>query len=457
MKISKQQLTKVVNEEIQQMVDEGFFGKMGHKMGFETGETKRIDAILGQVASALVDATGDYGLDLGYEDDPVQAVSDFVDRIGALFMKAGLPKEDFAQAKDLMMQGQGQAGADIMYQHFTGMRRTPKGDEARGVIANKLSLIADEIANAEDILRTRYKNKMDDERRAEYADYEEPDMSALDIDDDPRKRDRPGRATGATGSANLAYGEGKVTKGGLKKMIKEIREQMGGEEEQAAAGPDAGALDTAGGGKEKSDVKTALQYIQKVNNRGEYAQMLMSIIKHGSSIPGSKALLTKLYRQLPGMIKQMQEGKLNEDDVQLQPGGNWGQPLPGEEEAGMVDVESLAMDIVQLLEGIEHNDAVDALTLAAETLGLSPPEEERRRIGFVEGKALPPHWLEQGIKADPLCDEKVPDGASMGEYKKCLKNPAAYQRPERRSLRESLRHKLLEESLKRALTNAIKK
>ena len=151
MKISNKQLTKMVSEEIQQMVDEGFFGKMGHKMGFETGETKRIDAILGQVASALVDATGDYGLDLGYEDDPVQAVSDFVDRIGALFMRAGLPKKDFAQAKDLMMQGKGQAGADIMYQYFTGMRRTPKGDEARGVIAKKLSLIADEIANAEDL------------------------------------------------------------------------------------------------------------------------------------------------------------------------------------------------------------------------------------------------------------------------------------------------------------------
>ena len=54
MKISKQQLTKVVNEEIQQMVDEGFFGKMGHKMGFETGETKRIDSLLMQVARALV-------------------------------------------------------------------------------------------------------------------------------------------------------------------------------------------------------------------------------------------------------------------------------------------------------------------------------------------------------------------------------------------------------------------
>ena len=43
------------------------------------------------------------------------------------------------------------------------------------------------------------------------------------------------------------------------------------------------------------------------------------------------------------------------------------------------------MDIVQLLDGIEHNDAVDVLTLAAETLGLAPPEEEEetRPIGFV--------------------------------------------------------------------------
>ena len=236
MKISNKQLTKMVNEEIQQMVDEGFFGKMGHKMGFETGETKRIDAILGQVASALVDATGDYGLDLGYEDDPVQAVSDFIDRIGGLFMKAGLPKKDLAQAKDLMMQGQGQAGADIMYQHFTGMRRTPKGDEARGVIANKLSLIADEIANAEDILRTRYKNKMDDERRAEYADYEEPDMSALDMDDDPKKKDRYGRASSAVGSANLAYGEGKVTKSGLRKFINEVKSELNEDDVQMQPG-----------------------------------------------------------------------------------------------------------------------------------------------------------------------------------------------------------------------------
>lgn len=112
--------------------------------------------------------------------------------------------------------------------------------------------------------------------------------------------------------------------------------------------------------------------------------------------------------ELMNLIKEEVKNKLNEDDVELQPGGNWGQPLPGEEEAGMRDVESLAMDIVQLLDGVEHNDAVDVLTLAAESLGLAPPEEEepKRPIGFV---------------------------------------------------REALRKKMLEESLKRALVNALKK
>lgn len=160
--------------------------------------------------------------------------------------------------------------------------------------------------------------------------------------------------------------------------------------------------------------------------------------------------------ELKKLIKEVTKN-LNEDDVQMEPGGNWGQPIPSEQEADMRDVESLAMDIADLLQGVEHNDAVDAMTLAAETLGLAPPpEEEKAPIGFREGKTLPPHWLEQGIKADPMCDEKVPDGASMGEYKKCLKNPAAYQKPERGSLRENLREALIKGSFKRALTNALK-
>jgi len=198
----------------------------------------------------------------------------------------------------------------------------------------------------------------------------------------------------------------KISKIELKKLIKEVTENMQGEEE-APAGPDAGDLASGAGGEQKSDVGIALQYIQKVDNRAEFAQMAQAVLQHGATVQGGKAVLTKLYRALPNLIKGMQESKLNEDDVQMQPGGNWGQPLPGEEEAGMVDVESLAMDIVSVLEGIEHNDAVDALTLAAETLGLAPPEEEPKRIkGFV---------------------------------------------------REALRQKLIEESFKRALKNALKK
>ena len=201
----------------------------------------------------------------------------------------------------------------------------------------------------------------------------------------------------------------KITKSELKKLIKEVTQQVVGEEEQPAEeepAADAGALASGAGGEQKSDVGTALQYIQKVDNSAEFAQMAQAVIQHGAQVQGGKAVLTKLYRALPKMIKGMQEGKLNEDDVQMPPGGNWGQPLPGEEEAGMVDVESLAMDIADLLQGVEHNDAVDALTLAAETLGLAPPEEEPKRpIGF----------------------------------------------------RENLREALIKESFKRVLTNALKK
>ena len=201
----------------------------------------------------------------------------------------------------------------------------------------------------------------------------------------------------------------KISKTELKKLIKEVTQQVVGEEEQPAEeepAADAGALASGAGGEQKSDVGTALQYIQKVDNSAEFAQMAQAVIQHGAQVQGGKAVLTKLYRALPKMIKGMQEGKLNEDDVQIQPGGNWGQPLPGEEEAGMVDVESLAMDIADLLQGVEHNDAVDALTLAAETLGLAPPEEEPKRpIGF----------------------------------------------------RENLREALIKESFKRVLTNALKK
>ena len=119
----------------------------------------------------------------------------------------------------------------------------------------------------------------------------------------------------------------KISKAQLKKLIKEVTQQVVGEEEQPAEeGPDAGALASGAGGDQKSDVGTALQYIQKVDNSAEFAQMAQAVIQHGAQVQGGKAVLTKLYRALPNMIKDMQEGKLNEDEAIDKPGGQWTQP-----------------------------------------------------------------------------------------------------------------------------------
>ena len=204
----------------------------------------------------------------------------------------------------------------------------------------------------------------------------------------------------------------KISRSQLKKLIKEVTENMHGEEEQPAEeGPDAGALASGAGGEQKSDVGVALQYIQKVDNSAEFAQMAQAVIQHGAQIQGGKAVLTKLYRALPNMIKGMQEGKLNEDDVQVEPGGNWGQAIPGAEsdEYTPGSVEDLVQRILDLLADANtgHDGAVEVVHALADELGLVPADEpEKRPIGFV---------------------------------------------------REALRKKLIEEGFKRALTNALKK
>ena len=56
-------------------------------------------------------------------------------------------------------------------------------------------------------------------------------------------------------------------------------------------------------------------------------------------------------------------------------------------------------------------------------------KEELKSVLDETGKRLPPSFVAAGLKPDPDCDRKVPDGAKMREYKKCLENPAAYQPP----------------------------
>ena len=168
----------------------------------------------------------------------------------------------------------------------------------------------------------------------------------------------------------------KITKSQLKQIIKEV---VGGENEEQPgeeAGPSAATLDTGAGGKEQTDVSRVLSYINKIDNRKEFAQLLMSLVQHGQNVPGAKMVLTKLYRQLPAMAKSMAESKLKEDHAQPAPGGNWNQPgIEAPESEGGAElppeqVQEIAIQVVELLSGVGHNDIVDILNFAAENLGV---------------------------------------------------------------------------------------
>ena len=76
--------------------------------------------------------------------------------------------------------------------------------------------------------------------------------------------------------------------------------------------PNAGALASGAGGKQKSDVDTVLKQIQKINSPAEFAQMAQAMIQHGAKVKGGEAVLTRLYKALPKMIKGMKEEKLSE-------------------------------------------------------------------------------------------------------------------------------------------------
>ena len=168
----------------------------------------------------------------------------------------------------------------------------------------------------------------------------------------------------------------KITKSQLKQIIKEV---VGGENEEQPgeeAGPSAAALDSSAGGKEQTDVSRVLSYINKIDNRKEFAQLLMSLVQHGQNVPGAKMVLTKLYRQLPAMAKSMAESKLNEAHRLAVGGGNWNQPgIEAPESEGGAElppeqVQEIALQVVELLSTVGHNDVVDILNFVAEETGV---------------------------------------------------------------------------------------
>ena len=155
--------------------------------------------------------------------------------------------------------------------------------------------------------------------------------------------------------------------------LNEVTDAGGGEEELE---------DPELGGEEEpnpADVEKALSYIKLINNKVEYNAILKAILKYGASaqIPGAAAVTKNIYKKvIPATIKQMKESRLREDHAQSSPGGNWSQPgvVPPEPEGGEElppeQVQEIAIQVVELLSGVGHNDIVDILNFAAENLGV---------------------------------------------------------------------------------------
>ena len=194
-----------------------------------------------------------------------------------------------------------------------------------------------------------------------------------------------------------------------------IKEAMKGEENLSAEEPEPqtrtmGAEEIAGssaGGEQKADVRTALQYISKIDNAGEYAQTVMAVLQHAGKVKGGPSVLAKLKPKISSLFKQIgqaNESRLKEDHAQSSPGGNWSQPgvVPPEPEGGEElppeQVQEIAIQVVELLSGVGHNDIVDILNFAAENLGVveMPPGPD---VAIAEArKALKEGLIRQNFK-----------------------------------------------------------
>ena len=199
-----------------------------------------------------------------------------------------------------------------------------------------------------------------------------------------------------------------------------IKEAMKGEENLSADEPEPRPEEVADpqqqqqqqqGGEEEpnpADVEKALSYIKLINNKVEYNAILKAILKYGASaqIPGAAAVTKNIYKKvIPATIKQMKESRLREDHAQSSPGGNWSQPgvVPPEPEGGEElppeQVQEIAIQVVELLSGVGHNDIVDILNFAAENLGVveMPPGPD---VAIAEArKALKEGLIRQNFKS----------------------------------------------------------
>ena len=175
--------------------------------------------------------------------------------------------------------------------------------------------------------------------------------------------------------------------------------------------PNAGALASGAGGKQKSDVETVLKQIQKINSPAEFAQMAQAMIQHGAKVKGGEAVLTRLYKALPKMIKGMQEEKLNEGRYHF--ANSFDQLDIGEDpraqafEQCIKILNDLTYDSLEGEIASMADEAAQRLWKASEEL-----DYKRNQVGNVE-EAVSPEQQEANEKAYSRCFEMGRKGVDV--------------------------------------------
>ena len=212
---------KFATEETDSVMNEGFFGNMGDKMGFETGTTKGRVARIGMLVKLWQEAV---------ENADIMDAEDFdglMANTGEHLKAANFEPEKIAQILLAMGSGDGSAASDAYLAAAQDVQmRGGAGSDLIELFRNGLEDIVYAVGEEEARRSAQthaenmagLKSDVEAQAAADSTDNSKRIQRVSDDDDD----DVPhGRATSAVASSNLAYGEGKINQAQLIKIIKE--------------------------------------------------------------------------------------------------------------------------------------------------------------------------------------------------------------------------------------------
>ena len=211
---------KFATEETDSVMNEGFFGNMGDKMGFETGTTKGRVARIGMLVKLWQEAV---------ENADIMDAEDFdglMANTGEHLKAANFEPEKIAQILLAMGSGDGSAASDAYLAAAQDVQmRGGAGSDLIELFRNGLEDIVYAVGEEEARRSAQthaenmagLKSDVEAQAAADSTDNSKRIQRVSDDDDDVPH----GRATSAVASSNLAYGEGKINQAQLIKIIKE--------------------------------------------------------------------------------------------------------------------------------------------------------------------------------------------------------------------------------------------